>query len=149
MTAGREELLRRESDGWAVLLGTAERVPAELVTVAGVVPDWSVVDLVYHCGKYAELTSGRLEAMAAGTFVDEPQPEAEWQAMNDGWATESKSLTWEQAVAAAEACRMSARSALEALSEVDDAAATWFADETFEHYAEHEAEIARFAAGPA
>ncbi|MGH2539346.1 MAG: hypothetical protein ACRDGK_02375, partial [Actinomycetota bacterium] len=64
-------------------------------------------------------------------------------------ATESKSLTWEQAVAAAEACRMSARSALEALSEVDDAAATWFADETFEHYAEHEAEIARFAAGPA
>ncbi len=54
--------------------------------------------------------------------------------MNDGWAAESKTLTWEQAVAAAEAGRMKARTALEALGEVDEAAATWFTDETFEHY---------------
>jgi len=145
----RGELLRKETDGWAGLLDAAERVPHQLRTVAGVVPDWSVVDLVFHCGKYAELTGGRLEAMAAGTFVDEPQPEAEWQSMNDAWAAESRSLMWEQAVAAAEAGRMRARTALEALDEPDAAAATWFTDETFEHYAEHADEIARFAAGSA
>jgi hypothetical protein len=77
------------------------------------------------------------------------QPEHEWLAMNDGWADESKTLMWEQAVAAAEAGRMKARTALEALVEVDDAAATWFSDETFEHYAEHAEEIARFADGAA
>jgi hypothetical protein len=108
-----------------------------------------VVDLVFHCGKYAELTGGRLEEMAAGTYVDVEQPEHEWQAMNDGWAAESKTLTWEQAVAAAEAGRMKARTALEALAEVDEAASTWFSDETFEHYAEHTEEISRFADGPA
>ena len=147
--ADREELLRREAEAWASLLGAAERVAPELRTVAGVVPDWSVVDLVFHCGKYAELTGGRLESMAAGTYVDVEQPEHEWQAMNDGWAAESKTLMWEQAVAAAEAGRMKARTALEALVEVDDAAATWFTDETFEHYAEHAAEITRFADGAA
>ena len=147
MMADRDELLSKEADGWAALVGASERVAPELRTLAGVVPDWSVADLVFHCGKYAELTGGRLEAMAAGTYVDVEQPEHEWQAMNDGWAAESRTLTWEQAIAAAEAGRMKARTALEALGEVDDAAATWFADETFEHYAEHTDEIARFADG--
>ena len=146
MMTDREELLRREAEAWAALLAAVDRVAPELRTVAGVVPDWSVVDLVFHCGKYAELTGGRLESMAAGTYVDVEQPEHEWQAMNDGWAAESKTLMWEQAVAAAEAGRMQARTALEALVEVDDAATTWFSDETFEHYAEHTEEITRYAA---
>jgi len=145
MAADRSDLLRREGEGWDALIDAAERVPAELRSVAGVVPDWSVADLVFHCGKYAELTGGRLEAMAAGTFTDEEQPDEVWQAMNDEWAAESKTLTWEQAVATAEAGRMKARTALEALDDVDDVAATWFADETFDHYAEHTEEIARFA----
>jgi hypothetical protein len=147
MMADRQELLSKEAEGWHALLDAAQRVPEDRRTVAGVVPDWSVVDLVFHCGKYAELTGSRLEAMAAGTFVDEEQPEEEWQAMNDGWAAESKALTWEQAVATSEAGRMKARTALEALPEVDDAAATWFTDETFQHYAEHAEEIGRFATG--
>ena len=149
MTTDREDLLRREAEAWAGLLAAVDRVAPELRTVSGVVPDWSVVDLVFHCGKYAELTGGRLESMAAGTYVDVEQPEHEWQAMNAAWAAESTTLMWEQAVAAAEAGRMKARTALDALAEVDDAAATWFSDETFEHYAEHTEEIARFADGAA
>jgi hypothetical protein len=85
--------------------------------------------------------------MEAGTFVGEEQPEEVWQAMNDAWAEESKSLTWEQAVAIAEAGRMKARAALEALEEVGETAASWFVDETYEHYPEHTEEIARFAGG--
>ena len=117
----REELLRREAEAWAALLDAAERVPAELRTVPGVVPDWSVCDLVFHSGKWSELAGTHLEEMAAGTFVGDEQPEEVWQAMNSSSAEESKSLTWEQAVAAAEAGRMKARTALEALDEVDDA----------------------------
>jgi predicted methyltransferase len=143
----REELLRREAEAWAALLDAAERVPAELRTVPGVVPDWSVCDLVFHSGKWSELAGTHLEEMAAGTFVGDEQPEEVWQAMNSSWAEESKSLTWEQAVAAAEAGRMKARTALEALDEVDDTARSWFVDETFDHYPEHTEEIARFADG--
>jgi predicted TPR repeat methyltransferase len=87
--------------------------------------------------------------MAAGTFAGEEQPEEVWQAMNAAWADESKTLTWEQAVAAAEAGRMKARTAFEAIVEVDETASSWFVDETFDHYAEHAEEIARFAAGSA
>jgi hypothetical protein len=143
----RDELLGREAEAWAALLGAAERVPVDLRTVAGVVPGWSVADLVFHSGKWAELAGTHLEEMAAGTFADEEQPEEVWQAMNDAWAQESKSLTWEQAVATAEAGRMMARTALEALDVVDDTAASWFVDETFDHYPEHTEEIARFADG--
>jgi hypothetical protein len=143
----REELLRREAEAWAAMLEAAERVPVELRTVAGVVPGWSVTDLVFHSGKWAELAGTHLEEMAAGTFVAEEQPEEVWQAMNATWAEESKSLTWEQAVSGAEAGRMKARTALEALDEVDETASSWFVDETFGHYPEHTEEIARFADG--
>lgn len=143
----RDELLGREAEAWSALIGAAERVPVDLRTVAGVVPGWSVVDLVFHSGKWAELAGTHLEEMVAGTFADEEQPEVVWQAMNDAWAEESKALTWEQAVASAEAGRMKARTALEALDVVDDTAASWFVDETFDHYPEHTEEIARFADG--
>lgn len=142
----RGQLLQREAEAWSALLQAAERVSVDLRTVAGVVPGWSVADLVFHSGKWAELAGTHLEEMAAGTFVDEEQPDEVWQAMNDAWAEESKALTWEQAVAIAEAGRMKARTALEALTDVDDTAATWFTDETFDHYPEHTEEIERFAA---
>jgi hypothetical protein len=147
--ADRDELLQREADGWAAVLDAVDRVPDELRTVEGVVPDWSVVDLVFHCGKWSELAGTHLEEMAAGTFSGEEQPEEVWQAMNASWAEESKSLTWEQAVAAAEAGRMKARTALEALADVDETARSWFVEETIDHYAEHAEEIARFAAASA
>ncbi len=143
----RDELLGREAEAWAALLDAAERVPVDLRTVAGVVPGWSVCDLVFHSGRWAELAGTHLEEMSAGAFVGEEQPEEVWQAMNAAWAEESKALTWEQAVASAEAGRMKARTALEALDVVDDTAASWFVDETFDHYPEHTEEIARFADG--
>ena len=145
MMASREDLLRREADAWRAFLEVADGVPGELRTLPDVVPGWSVVDLAFHNGKWAELAGTHLEQMAAGTFTGGEQPEEIWQAMNAAWADESKSLTWEQAVAAAEAGRMKARTALEALDEVDESASSWFVEETFEHYAEHADEIARFA----
>ena len=141
----RDELLRKEANAWRAFLDVAEGVPGELRTLPDVVPGWSVVDLAFHNGKWAELAGTHLEEMAAGTFTGVEQPEEVWQAMNAAWADESKSLTWEQAVAAAEAGRMKARTALEALDEVDETASSWFVEETFEHYAEHTGEIGRFA----
>lgn len=140
------ELLEREEAAWSALLSAAEGVPVDRRTEEGVVPGWSVTDLVFHCGKWAELAGTHLEEMAAGAFEGEEQPEEVWQAMNADWAAESKTLTWEQAVATAEAGRMKARMALEALGEADDTATSWFVDETYDHYPEHTEEITRFAA---
>ena len=70
MMADRDELLQREADGWAALLDAVDRVPDELRTVEGVVPGWSVVDLVFHCGKWSELAGTHLEEIAAGLSQD-------------------------------------------------------------------------------
>lgn len=145
MTNDRKQLLQKEADAWSAFLTAAERVPVELRTVPDVVPGWSVADLVFHNGKWAEDAGDDLEQMAVGSYVDEDQPDEVWQAMNDAWAEESKTLSWEQAVSIAEAGRMKARTALEALAHVDDAAAKAFTDETFDHYPEHTDEITRFA----
>ena len=49
--------------------------------------------------------------------------------------------------AGAIAGRERARAALAALGDVDEVAETWFAEETFMHYDEHEEHIAAFADG--
>jgi hypothetical protein len=93
MAPDRDELLRQEADAWGAFLDAAESVSAERRSVPDVVPGWSVIDLAFHNGKWAELAGSHLEQMAAGTFLDEEQPDEVWQAMNDAWAEESKSLT--------------------------------------------------------
>ena len=143
----RDGLLRREADAWAALLAAAEGIPESRLTTPGVVPGWSAADLVFHCGKWAEVAATHLEEIIAGTFVDEDLPDDVTQAMNDAWADQSKSLTWQESVTAAEAARGRARAALQAIDEVDEAASTWFADETYDHYLEHTEHILRFAAG--
>lgn len=141
----RDELLRREADAWTALGTAVGRVPADRLTEEGVVPGWSVADLVWHCGKWAEYSGANLEAMSAGTYVDEDHDDAYWDAMNAQIAAASKSMAWEDILSGVAAMRERARAALEALPELTDEAAGDFSGETFEHYEEHAAEIAAFA----
>ena len=60
-------------------------------------------------------------------------------------AEDGKRLPWDEVIVAAERGRDRARAALIAMSEVTDAAASEFTDETFAHYEEHTAEILAFA----
>ena len=67
--------------------------------------------------------------------------------MNQDIADASKAMAWDDVAAGAIAGRERARAALVALGDVDGVAETWFADETFVHYDEHEEHIAAFADG--
>ena len=145
----RDEMLRREEQGWLALEAVVARVPDGKRPELGVVPGWSVHDLVWHCGKWAEWGAERLEEMAAGTYADTATPEEYWSGLNERWGEDSKSLTWDEVRTGVAAMRSRARAALEQLPEVDHAATREFSTETFEHYAEHAAEIARFADGAA
>ncbi len=142
----RQELLDREAASWDAFLTAVGRVPAERRTEIGAVPGWSVHDLVWHCGFWADDAARRIELIAADRQEPE-RPEAVWQAMNDDVAEQSKAMSWEEVVARSEAARERIRAALESLPEPSPAAASEFADETFEHYDEHTAEVERFAAG--
>ena len=61
-------------------------------------------------------------------------------------AQDGRALSWDQVVVEAAKGRERARAALSALPTLTDAAVEEFAGETFEHYEEHAAEIAAFAA---
>ena len=143
----RDEILQREHEGWTALMAAAERVAPERRSESGVVPGWSVKDLVWHCGRWAAWVLEPLGQITEGTY--DPDREYPWEQMNVDWAEESRGLDWEAVERGAATMRADARAAFEALPEVGEHAAREFNSETFEHYAEHEAEIARFAEGAA
>jgi hypothetical protein len=110
-----------------------------------VVPGWSVADLVWHCGYWADDAARRIESIAADT-PEPDDPEALWQKTNDEVAQQSKAMSWDEVVTRSEAARKRIRTVVSSLPEIGPAAESEFSDETFEHYDEHTAEIERFAA---
>jgi len=140
-----EELLRAEETAWVDFVAEVGRVPEHLRGSEGVVPGWSVNDLVFHNGKWAGVAAEKLALIRDTGAAGEDDPDEVWRAKNDRWAEESKSLSYEDAMKLALADREDARNALTALPEVTDEAASWFKEETFDHYQEHTEEVSRFA----
>ena len=143
MMASREDLLREEADAWRAFLEVADGAPMSCgrcpmscpagrssisPSTTGSGPSWRNPSRA-DGGRHVHRRGATREV---------------WQAMNAAWADESKSLTWEQAVAAAEADRMKARTALRR-STRSTSRRRRGSEETFEYYAEHADEIARFA----
>ena len=140
-----QELLKREEAAWAEFVAEVGRVPEGKRGELGVVPGWSVNDLVYHNGRWAGVAAEKLAIIGRKQPPGEEDPEPVWQGKNELWAAESKSMTYEEAMAKALADRKAAREALEALDEVTDEAASWFTEETYDHYQEHTEEVSRYA----
>jgi hypothetical protein len=140
----RETLLGREDEAWSAFVKSFEGVPEDRREVDGVVPGWSVKDLVWHCGYWADYVGDVLERMSAGQ--PEP-PDQDWEALNRMVAEDGKGKSWDEVIGAAERGRDRARAALIAMTEVTDAASSEFTYETVDHYEEHTAEIVAFAAG--
>ncbi|HJY32610.1 MAG TPA: maleylpyruvate isomerase N-terminal domain-containing protein [Actinomycetota bacterium] len=139
----RQQLLDREASSWEALMGAVARVPESRRAELGVVPGWSVADLVWHCGYWVDDASRRIELIAAGRPEPE-EPESVWQRTNDEVAEQSKAMSWDEVVERSEAARERIRTVFAALSDVPPAAESEFVDETFEHYDEHAVEVRRF-----
>src|SRR5205809_947790 len=121
----RETLLGREDEAWSALVGAFDGVPDDRREVEGVVPGWSVKDLVWHCGYWADYVGDVLERMSAGQ--PEP-PDQDWEALNRMVAEDGKAKSWGEVIVAAERGRDRARAALIAMTEVTAAAASEFTD---------------------
>jgi hypothetical protein len=139
----RDESFRLEDEGWAALMAAVDRIPAERRDERGVVPDWSVKDLIWHCGKWADWVREPLRRIEDGSY--DPRGEYPWEQLNDRWAADSKALSWDEVERGVADMRRDARAALAALPTIGEDAIREFNSETFEHYAEHTAEIERFA----
>jgi hypothetical protein len=142
----RQEYLEKEQASWVGFLQAVETVPAERRRDPGVVPGWSVHDLVWHCAGWANFAAENLEQMKAGTFVDpwEGVPDSHWDEVSQRQIDEAKDRSFEDVLAEAERAHIRLRTIWSELPEIDDEAASFFADEGFVHYDEHADEIRRF-----
>ena len=138
----RDELLGLEEKAWTGFVGEVGRVPEHLRAEPGVVPGWSVNDLVFHVGQWAGVAADKLELIGKREPAGDDD---DWEGMNQAWAARSKSMPYEQAIASAIQERQRVRRALEAMDAVSHEAESWFKDETIDHYQEHADEIGRFA----
>ena len=137
----RDELLGREDEAWSAFVDAFAAVTEDRRDVPGAVPGWSVKDLVWHCGYWADDAALRIPLIARG------EPDDVGSKTNDQVAQESKSMSWDEIVTRSEAGRERVRSVLSSLEEISPTVESEFADETFDHYDEHAAEIERFSAG--
>jgi Mycothiol maleylpyruvate isomerase N-terminal domain len=142
-TMDREELLQQEDTAWSAFIDAFASMSDDRREVEGVVPGWSVKDLVWHCGYWADWVGDYLERDTAG---QQPPPEQDWDKLNQMVFEDGRGLSWDEVIIAAERGRDRARSALLAVGEVTDRAASEFRDETVVHYDEHAAEIRSFGA---
>ena len=139
----RDELLGREDEAWAGFVDAFAAVSEDRRDVPGAVPGWSVKDLVWHCGYWADYAGDLLERMTAGQPAP---PDQDWDEVNRLVMEDGRGMSWDEVVVAAERGRDRAREALIAMPDVTESAASEFGGETFEHYDEHAAEITAFSA---
>ena len=97
----REELLQREEAAWAEFVAEVGRVPEHRRGDGGVVPGWSVNDLVFHNGRWARVAAEKLTAIGASGSAGEEDADEVWQDKNSLWAAESKSMLYQEAMARA------------------------------------------------
>ncbi len=140
----REELLRREAEGWERVAELVDGLTAAGVVRPGLSPDgWSVKDLLWHVGFWCDDAARALTRMAEGAW-DGVHPSRE-----PGWTdrVNGEELARSRSVAPAEAReawvegRRRMLSALGALTEVSPEAEEWFEESGPSHYAEHLPEL--------
>jgi hypothetical protein len=139
-----EELLQREDAAWSAFVDAFGAVPEDRRSDEGVVPGWSVHDLVWHCGFWAGYAAEALHKIGRGEPNEDPQ---DWDALDTSVVEDGRGMSWDEIIVRAEENRVRCRDALEALATLTDEAVDEFGGETFEHYEEHAAQIRTFNAG--
>ena len=138
----KEELLQLEDTAWLAFVDAFAAIPEDRRDVEGVVPGWTVHDLVWHCGYWAGYVADVLRKIARGESTDDDQ---NWDAFNATVIEEGRTMTWDQIIVQSERNRELVREAMQALPTLTDEALEEFRGETYAHYDEHAAEIRAFA----
>jgi uncharacterized damage-inducible protein DinB len=142
----KDELTKKEQEGWAVLRAQADRLTPEQRERPEVNADgWSVRDVLWHIAHWWTDLARMFDEMGEGTFAEPQDDDETTNADNAAVLEVSRAMTIaavEQGVVAARERMLSAWVALPTLSEP---AERWFTWETIEHYTEHLDEVRGFA----
>jgi len=142
----RADLDRLAVQSWEKLMAEVERFSDSEMEQPGVVPDWSLKDLLGHIGFWAEFMAGNLRAIAAGREDELRSPGDD--TVVDQWNDREWRLRRDRPLATIkEEWLAGFQSARRALAEVPEAKlhekiqertpAERFAGDTFGHFEEH------------
>jgi hypothetical protein len=140
----RAEAVAREAAGWEAFQAALARIPRERWEEPGVVPGWTVKDLLWHVAGWLRTCADSLGAMASGRYVDDETTDADTDAVNARLAAEAGGLSVDDVWSGVVEARELVLSRWAELPEVDSLAAEELAGETFEHYEEHVPHLEQF-----
>jgi hypothetical protein len=143
----REEYLDLEETWWSELRTAASKISPERLELE-VVPGWSGRVLLWHTVAWAEEAARYIERLAAREEVTDPfeADPAYGDRTNERLAQEGRGKSLEQIWTSAEGARGRVRAAWSSVPEdLLDGAKEWFDSETFLHYRDHTADLAKLA----
>lgn len=140
-----EELLERLDASRGAFLDALEAVDADLVTVPGVMGDWSVRDIVVHVAAWAEHATNALDLAVSGRGGEFAYSTAETDAMNVRILEEARRTSPSAALEREEAAFSALRARVASLDPAllplrlgnGDTVAEVIAYDGPDHYAEH------------
>ncbi|MEX2202561.1 MAG: maleylpyruvate isomerase N-terminal domain-containing protein [Actinomycetota bacterium] len=142
MSDPRTEQAEMEAVSWVSFEAALEAIPRASWEDAGVLPGWSVKELVWHMAGWLQTCARRLEEMRTGQ-----EPERTGQTVderNEELAAQARTMSVDAVHRGLIDARALVREEWEALPTIDERAISELADETYEHYDEHREDLERF-----
>jgi hypothetical protein len=130
---------------WTEFTAAVEGLTPEQMRREGVLPGWSMKELLGHMEFWLTRAAEGLEVMREGTFSGREATDEEVDRQNATAAAVARSRDLSDIRTALAAARVRVRSALYALPELQDIAIEAFAGETYDHYAEHLSDVRRLS----
>lgn len=145
MSDVREEHAVREADGWAAFRVALDAIPRERWEEPGVLPGWSVKDVLWHVAGWLDACVETLDAIRDGRYEEEDWSDEKTDARNAELAERARAMDVDEVWSGLQDARERVLRRWVELPELDDRAVEDFAGETHEHYQEHLPDLERFA----
>ena len=144
--ATAKEFLDREDASWAAFAEQVERVPEDRRETPGVVGQWTLKDVVWHCVYWARFAADHLVKEGDGPYTDPfaGQPDEHWDAVNAEIAEASSAMSWDDVWSGTAEAREVLRHAI-VRPGLPPEPVDFAAEESWVHYDEHGAEVRAFA----
>jgi uncharacterized protein (TIGR03083 family) len=133
----------REAESWARFETALGLVSRERWAEAGVLPGWSVKELLHHMAGWLDKCARNLGRLGRGEGEEPGYDDID--EVNARLAAEADAMTPEAVLAGLLEARERVLRAWASLPVVDAGAVEELAGETYEHYDEHALDLARFA----
>jgi hypothetical protein len=141
----RAEHAAREAEGWDAFRAALDRIPRTRWEEPGVLPGWTLKELIWHVAGWLQTCAEELEAIGEGRYVEEEITDEQTDARNAELAAEGRGMSVDEVWSRLLDARELTLRRWSELAEIDSRAVEELEGETYGHYEEHVPDLERFA----